>query len=92
MPNPQNKAIPNSLRFYRRRQNLKLYELADRIGLSSASHLAHWEMGRKIPTLQNVLKLSIVLNVQVSSLYFELYRQLRDELSNQKLRASRPRR
>jgi transcriptional regulator with XRE-family HTH domain len=90
MPLRQHKKIPNALRYYRERQHLKLYEVAQFIGLSSASHISHWEKGRKLPSLRNVLKLSIILNVQTSSLYFELFQELRREVTDQKARFKQP--
>ncbi|MEW6051061.1 MAG: helix-turn-helix transcriptional regulator [Candidatus Zixiibacteriota bacterium] len=67
MPRP----TPNAIRYYRRRANLKLYQVAHALGLSSPAHLAHWEHGRKVPTLDNLLKLAAVLKVPVEVLYLE---------------------
>lgn len=73
MPRP----TPNAIRFYRRRANLKLYQVAHALGLSSPAHLAHWEHGRKVPTLDNLLKLAAVLKVPVEVLYLDRLKHLR---------------
>jgi transcriptional regulator with XRE-family HTH domain len=68
---------PNSIRYYRRRANLRLYQVAHYLGLSSPAHLAHWERGRKVPQLDNLLKLAAVLKVPVEVLYLDRLKQIR---------------
>lgn len=76
--------FPNNLRFYRRRKRMHLAQVARAIGLSSPAHLAHWEKGRKQPSLDNLLKLAAVLEVPVEALYIERLKTLRQELSDKK--------
>lgn len=73
MPSP----TPNAIRYYRRRANLRLYQVAHALGLSSPAHLAHWEQGRKVPRLDNLLKLAAVLKVPVEVLYLDRLKHLR---------------
>ena len=80
MPSP----TPNSIRYYRRRANLRLYEVAHQLGLSSPAHLAHWESGRKIPRLDNLLRLAAILKVPVEVLYLDRLRQIRRAVSLRK--------
>lgn len=63
--------MPNSIRHYRRRANLRLRDVANAVGLSSPAHLAHWERGRKVPELDYFLKLAAVLGVPLDVLYLE---------------------
>ena len=77
MSNTTHEWVPNSIRHYRRRAHLRLYEVAYYVGLSSPAHLAHWERGRKVPRLDNLLKLAAVLKVPVEVLYFDRLQQLR---------------
>lgn len=76
--------LPNQVRYYRRKQNLSLKQVTLAAGLESAAHLAHWEKGRKTPTLRNALKLSIVIQCPVEVLFFDLYDSLRREIRRNK--------
>lgn len=80
MPRITNELIPNSIRHYRRRAHLRLFEVAQYVGLSSPAHLAHWERGRKVPTLDNLLKLAAVLKVPVEVLYFDRSQLMRQHV------------
>ena len=77
MSKRQHECTPNSIRHYRKRAHLRLFEVAHYLGLSSPAHLAHWEHGRKVPMLDNLLKLAAVLKVPVEALYFDRLQQLR---------------
>ena len=68
--------VRNDIRLYRRRADLKLYQLAHLIGTSSASNVANWEKGRKVPTLDNLLLLSAALKVPMQYLYLDRWRQM----------------
>lgn len=74
------KPLPNQVRFYRRKRNLRLCEVAMAAGLGSVSHVAHWEKGRKLPSLKNALKLSAIIQCPVEVLFFDLFDSLRDEI------------
>jgi transcriptional regulator with XRE-family HTH domain len=50
------------------------------VGLESVSHVAHWERGRKLPSLKNALKLSAIIQCPVEVLFFDLFDSLRDEV------------
>ncbi|MBK7142018.1 MAG: helix-turn-helix transcriptional regulator [bacterium] len=75
---------PNSIREYRLKVNLRLFEVAHLLGLADPSHIAHWEAGRKAPSLDNVLKLSAVLEAPVIVLYSERLQELRKDILNRK--------
>lgn len=81
-PNRKN-PFPNSIRSYRRKKALRLYEVAHYAQLSSPAHLSHWEKGRKTPTLINALKLSAILQCPVEILFLDMFNQVRQEVHHQ---------
>lgn len=80
MSKSKHKTLPNQIRRYRRRQNLKLCQIAPLVGLRSVSHLSHWEKGRKLPTLVNALKLSAIIKCPVEILFFDLFDSIRNDI------------
>lgn len=80
MPSKKQKITSNQIRRYRRRRNLKLRQVATLVGLRSVSHVSHWEKGRKLPTLQNALKLSAIIKCPVEVLFFDLFDSIRREI------------
>lgn len=86
MLRPKHKCIPNNIRYYRHRARLRLYELAFYVGTSSPANLANWEQGRRVPNLDNVLRLSAVLMVPPEILYLDRLKELRAEITARKAR------
>lgn len=84
MLRPINNRVPNSIRYYRRRANMRLFELAHYVGISSPANLANWEMGRKMPSADNLLKLSAVLMVPPEILFLDRLKQLREQIRARK--------
>jgi len=80
------KLMPNQIRRYRRKRNLRLCDVASRAGLGSVSHLSHWEKGRKIPTLENALKLSAIIQCPVEVLFFDLFDSVRQDIRKREKR------
>lgn len=74
------KQLPNQIRLYRRKRNLQLREVALSAGMRDVSNLAHWEKGRKLPSLKNALKLSAIIQCPVEVLFFDLFDSLRHEI------------
>ena len=72
--------IPNSIRRYRRYRHLRVRDVAERLGFLNAAHVSSWERGKKIPTLQNALRLSAVLLVPVEVLFCDYFNSLREEI------------
>jgi transcriptional regulator with XRE-family HTH domain len=73
-------SIPNQIRTYRRKRNLTLREVAFATGQADVSNVAHWEKGRKVPSLQNALKLSAIIQCPVEILFFGMFDSLREEI------------
>ena len=78
----QSRNIPNRLRRYRRIAGYKQYEVAELLGLRCTDRLSRWEKGISMPSLSNVLKLSVIYKTLVEELYFDLVKESRQELSN----------
>ena len=73
MPAKIKNRIPNQIRCYRRRRNLKLRQVAKLAGLRTPSHLSHWEKGRKNPSLENALRLSAIIQCPVEILFIDMF-------------------
>lgn len=71
----------NELRRFRRRQNLKIIDIAKMMNLKSPAHISHWEKGRKLPSLRNALRLSVILNCPIIVLFFNHIQAIRKDIS-----------
>ena len=74
------KNIPNALRKYRRIRGLKQKQVAQILGLSSASRISRWENGECLPSLVNAIRLSILCRNMVDGLFGDLMKRLREEI------------
>lgn len=77
---------PNAIRQYRRKRHFKLREVALLMGLKSASHISHWEKGRKLPSLVNCFKLAAVIKCAPEVLFSDLHRQIQSEIHRRKVK------
>ncbi len=84
MPQKTKNRIPNQIRCYRRRRNLKLRQVAKLAGLRTPSHLSHWEKGRKVPNLENALRLSAIIQCPVEILFYDLFNTIRHDVFTKK--------
>jgi transcriptional regulator with XRE-family HTH domain len=84
MPTEKQKRFQNQIRHYRRKRNLKLRQATKLVGLSSPSHLSHWEKGRKLPKLYNALKLSAIIGCPVELLFLDLFNSIRADIHQSK--------
>lgn len=84
MPTAKKQYYPNSIRYYRRRMNLRLYEVAHLLNLATPTPVALWEKGYKVPTLENLLKLATVLKVPPEVLYLDRLKEIREFISKRK--------
>jgi len=75
------KIPPNQIRWFRKKRQLRIRDLLNLMSLSSPSQIAHWEKGRKAPTLENALKLSAAIGCPVEVLFFDHFQELRKEVS-----------
>lgn len=80
MPSDKQKQLSNQIRRYRRMRNLRLREVSALVGLTSPSHVSHWEKGRKLPKLKNALKLSAIIQCPVEILFNALFNDIRHDV------------
>lgn len=78
------KNIPNCLRKYRRARDLKQKDVAEILGLKSASMISRWEKGVCLPNPLNVFKLAILYQTMADALFINIIRLLRKELFKRK--------
>jgi transcriptional regulator with XRE-family HTH domain len=76
MIRPPDRRVPNDIRYYRQRANMRLYELAHYVGVSSSADVAHWEKGRKVPSLDTLFKLAGALNVPPQVLFLDRWKKM----------------
>lgn len=72
--------IPNRLRKHRRLMNYKQTDVAFLLGLRNTNRIGKWEKGYGTPSLNNIIKLSIIYRTLISELYYELLVQHREGL------------
>jgi transcriptional regulator with XRE-family HTH domain len=77
------KAIPNCLRKYRRISRFKQKQVAKMLGFKTASRISRWEKGYCLPSVVNLLKLSILYRTMPDTLFLDLTRKLREVIREQ---------
>ena len=80
MRNITYKKIPNCLRKYRKARGLKQKEVAEILGLKSASLISRWEKGVSLPSPINLFRLAALYRILVDALFIDLLRFLKQEL------------
>jgi transcriptional regulator with XRE-family HTH domain len=78
--NKRKDVIPNNLKEYRLKAGLTQKQVAEKLGFTNEVSLCHWEQGKNIPNLMNLIKLSILYKTQISNLYIELSKRLSNHL------------
>jgi transcriptional regulator with XRE-family HTH domain len=76
----------NDIRLYRHKRHFRIKDVAKLIGITSSAHVAHWEKGRKRPSLVNCLKLAAVLKTTPDVLFSDLFKQIRTEIYQRKVK------
>jgi len=80
MRNDSYKIIPNSLRKYRRASGFREKDVAEILGLNSASQISRWEKGVCLPSPLTMFKLAILYRTMVDGLFIDLRRMLINDL------------
>jgi transcriptional regulator with XRE-family HTH domain len=80
MKNVSYKIIPNSLRKYRRASGFREKDVAEILGLNSASQISRWEKGVCLPRPLTMFKLAILYRTMVDGLFIDLRRTLINDL------------
>lgn len=79
-------SLPNQIRRYRHERHLRLRDVCRLVGIRDVSHIAHWEKGRKIPNLENALRLSAAIGCPVEVLFSDIYRSIQEETHDRRTR------
>lgn len=80
MKNIKHKSIPNCLRKYRKARCLEQRDVAEILGLKSASMISRWENGLCLPSALNLFKLASLYRTMADALFIDLLRVLRSDL------------
>lgn len=75
--------FPNNLKKFRRMNGYKQEFVMEYLGLKSTNRISRWEKGLAMPSVINLLKLSVLYNTLVDQLYsehiYEIKRNLKDK-------------
>lgn len=91
MKNIKSKTINNCLRRHRKARGLQQKEVAEILGLKSASMISRWEKGLCLPSVLNLFKLAVLYRTMADALFIDLVRALRNDLHKREERVSRRR-
>lgn len=69
--------IPNSLRRQRKLMGYSQADIAKQLGMKRTNRISEWERGDSLPSLINLLKLSIIYRTLPTELYFDLFQELK---------------
>ena len=81
---------PNKLDIYRRRMHFSMWQVAHLLGHKGTSVLSNYERGERLPSLQNALRLGIILRVPVEFLFGALHDELRNQIRAEEERLAVP--
>jgi transcriptional regulator with XRE-family HTH domain len=72
--------IPNNLRRARKISGFTQTQVARKLGIQGTSRISRWEKGLSVPSVHNLLKLSILYRVMPHELYHDYIASLSSEL------------
>jgi transcriptional regulator with XRE-family HTH domain len=75
---------PNRLRKYRKMQGYSQKDVAKILGYKRTARISLWEKGLSIPSVKNLIRLSILYNVLADQLYIELREEFRADIISKK--------
>ncbi len=70
----------NHLWKYRNRMGYSQSDVAEILDFSNSSQICQWEKGARVPTLENIFKLSILYRAPVIFLFLPWYVATREEI------------
>jgi len=73
-----NRIFPNTLRLHRKTQGYTQRQVAHLLGLHDSVPVSLWESGLKLPSTDNLIKLSLLYRTYPNELYSEVFRQHRE--------------
>ena len=81
---------PNTLDIYRRRMKFSQKQVVHLLGYKDNSAWSKYERGDRLPSLENALRLAIILRTPVEFLFGELHDELRDQIRAEEERLVQP--
>ena len=63
------KNIPNRIREFRKRNNLRQIDVAEKLGFKSTDRISRWEKGLQYPHVTNLLQLAKLFGVHAEEGY-----------------------
>ena len=84
MTTVKDKYIPNSLRRYRKLSGYDQKDVARILGFKSSGRISRWENGMAVPSILNLIKLSVIYNTLMDALYIDLVRSMRKVITDKK--------
>lgn len=76
--------IPNRLRKYRKLMGYTQQDVCFLLGVKSTDRMCLWEKGLAMPSVSNLIMLSIIYKVFPTDLYYDLMKILDHELKERK--------
>ena len=64
--------MENKLKELRLKCGYTQKQVAEILGLKCEDRISHWEKGQAMPSIENLFKLSKLLNVKIENIYTEL--------------------
>ena len=89
MGNIKPKITSNCLRRYRKARGLRQKDVAEILGLKSASMISRWESGLCLPSTMNLFRLAALYRTMADALFIDVLRALRSDLCKREERVLR---
>lgn len=80
--------VPNNLREYRKKCGYTQKQVAQILGFCTEDRICHWEKGKNVPGLVNLLRLSSLYRATPMQLYAELMMDVDEDIESKKLSAT----
>lgn len=70
----------NQIRRYRKKRYLRQRDIAQMLGLKQPRDIYRWEVGQKLPSIINALKLSAALKCPIELLFLDHYKEIQQKM------------
>ncbi|MBK9391882.1 MAG: helix-turn-helix transcriptional regulator [Bacteroidetes bacterium] len=68
------------MRKYRRIMGYSQKDVADMLGFTGTSKISRWEKGERMPSVKNLLKLSVIYATLPNDLYYDLWQDVKKNI------------
>lgn len=86
MKNYQLRAVPNSLRHFRKQSGLKQREVAEILDIKNTSTISRWENGHYVPHIINLVKLAVLYRTMIDAIYIDFRMEMKKEIRKKEQR------